>query len=513
MSDNPTSSETSSNRNNIKTITRNVIFGFGENFGLRIMNFVFNIVIIRTLGDSTFGQYSIVLAWASLFSVAGDIGISQFFTREIARNPEKSSLWFWDIVVLRVILAAFASVITVSGGILYGYEGEIMIGITLFTIAYFLQAFFQPLSSLLMGNERIDILSIFNIIGQVIFISIGGLFLFMGFSFISLIIISFINIPILIALSIWTIKRNNYGPPPLKIHFGQWWVLLKSGFPFAFTQLSLSFAFDSDTIILSRFRSDEIVGWYATGYRLMLSFLIFFGPFHKAILPTLTRQHATDPDSVYPWYYTAVRLIILLTLPIAVGGMLLADKIVLLFYGPEFYPVTIAFVILVWYLPFRYFTSFAGQFANIIKREGASAKIFGFEGVTNILLNLLLIPPFGLVGAAFATVITDVAGAGLFYSLFRKELGPGLDFRKTSRVILAVTIMGLVTFIVRDLNVFIAIAISGIVYIAGVWFLRAISKDEKRWLINKVGSLINRLSPIKIPLVTQCLHNLGQHLN
>ena len=61
-----------------KIIARNTIFGLGAQFALRVVNFTFTVLIIRNLGDSQFGQYSIVLAWVGLFGVIGDLGINQY---------------------------------------------------------------------------------------------------------------------------------------------------------------------------------------------------------------------------------------------------------------------------------------------------------------------------------------------------------------------------------------------------------------------------------------------------
>ena len=483
------------NSSNIKTIARNVLFGFGETVGLRLTNFIFGIVIIRTLGDTNFGQYSIVLAWASLFSVIGDVGVSQFFTREIARDREKAMIWFWDVVWIRLILSFVASVVTVGAAIIYGYSNDIVIGIALFTFGYFIQAFLEPLSGVLVGYERLDVISVLSVIGQICFIAFGALFLFFGYGYLSLIAVSFINLPLLIALTLWVVRRNKLGPPPFKLHFNEWWFLFKSGLPFAITQLSLSFAFDSDTILLSRFQPDDAVGWYATAYRLMLSLMVFYGPFGGAILPTLSRQHALDPESVKPWYHRSVRMMLLLTLPLALGGTLVADKLILLLYGPALLPAAIVFAILVWYLPFTYFTAFAGQFANIVKREGGSAKIFVAEGFLNITLNLILIPQFGLIGAALATVTTDVAGSALFYFMFRAELGPGLQLKRILRIVISTVIMGIVAVSLRQFDLPIIITASGVVYALAVWFFGGISEEEKQVVTGQIMSRIRRFHP------------------
>ena len=54
-------------RNVGKIIARNTLFGIGGQLALRVVSFIFTVLVVRTLGEEHFGQYSIVLAWAGLF--------------------------------------------------------------------------------------------------------------------------------------------------------------------------------------------------------------------------------------------------------------------------------------------------------------------------------------------------------------------------------------------------------------------------------------------------------------
>lgn len=476
-----------------RTIFRNTVFGFGAQFGLRIISFLFQILVVRRLGDAQFGQYSIVLAWAGLFGVLGDMGISQYLTREIARDRKAASDYFWDVVTLRAILAVFTSIITTVGAILYGQPSEIVLAVFLYTLTYLLQAFLAPLMSIVTGNERVDLASLFEIVGQVIFMGAGALFLFAGLDFVWLVIAGMLNIPVLIGMAYWVVKRNNYGPPQFRVNRKMWWHLLRAGMPFAFIQLSLSFAFRADTIVLSSYRSDEEIGWYNIAYKLVFTLLSLVYPFSAAIMPTLAREHASNPDSIHPWYYSTVRVMLAIGLPVAVGGMLLAQNIILLLYGAENLPAYIGLMIIIWDLPFLMYTSFCGNMTTSIKREGGAARIYGTLGVINIAMNLILGPRFGLIGAAFATVLTDLTGAMLFYVLFRREFGSGLMFKRLIRMVLSTVVMGVVVYFVRDVNMFAAAAIGAVVYFAMIWLTRAFTPEEQERVMRLIQRITSRL--------------------
>ena len=479
-----------------RIVARNTMFGLGAQITLKVASFLIsNILVINTLGAEQFGQYSIVLAWAGLFSVLGDIGVNQYLRREIARDPNKSTELFWDTVVLRLIFAVIASTATVLGAIfIAGYPTIIVLAVAIYTTTYYLQALLQPLISVLVGNERIDIISVLSVIWQVLIMILSALFVLGGLSFIWLVVAQFIVIPLMIVLHYRAVRRNNLGPPRFHINRHMWRSVIIAGLPFAIVQLSMTFAFQVDVIFLRTYWSDEVVGWYSTAYNLTLTLLTISRAFNDAILPSLSREHATNPDAIKPWYYTSVRYILIIGLPIATGGMLLSDKIIDLIYKPEFMPAAVALAILIWDLPFIMYASFCGNITTAIKKERSAAIIFGSTGILNVTLNAIMVPRLGLIGACFSTVLTDMFSAVLFYLVLRRAMGPGLRFYRLLRIVLAALAMGILAWLLRDQFLPFIILAAALVYGGLVWVSGGVTSTERGQFISMIS---RRLTPAR----------------
>jgi O-antigen/teichoic acid export membrane protein len=329
-------------------------------------------------------------------------------------------------------------------------------------------------------------MSAMSVVTQVLFMTFAGIFLYLGLDFVWVVIASVINLPIVIALQYRAIRRNNLGPPRFHINPSLWWFVIKHGVPFGIVQLSLSFAFRVDTIILSGHVSDAQVGWYNAAYNLTLTLLTMTRSFNDAILPTLAREHVLNPQSVKPWYYRSVKVMLFIGLPIAIGGMLTADKLVHILYEPEFAPAALALAILVWDIPVVMYHSFCGNMTTSIKREVGAARIYGSLGIINTLLNLLLIPRFGILGAAFSTVLTDLTGAAQFYLLFRHEFGAGLGFTRLVRIGIVAGMMGVLVYLLRDMNFFVISLAAAVFYGGLVWISGAFSTEERAQLVGFV---------------------------
>lgn len=480
-----------------RMIARNTMFGMGAQFALRVLGFLFSILVARTLGDAAFGQYSVVLAWAGLFSVLGDVGVTQYMTREVARNPERANDLFWNTAALRFILSILAIVVTTLAAAAKPFEAEIVLAVAIYTTSYFLQAVLAPLQSVIAGNERLDILSVFTVIGQVIFITAGGLFLLAGFNFVWLVVASLLNLPVLIAMSVWVVRRYKMQPPRFHIEPRTWWPLLVAGLPFALIQLALTFNFRIDTLILEAWQPNESVGWYNAAYNFTRSLLIFASAFILAAPITLAREHATDPKAVLPWYYRTTKFMLFIGLPLAVGGTLLADKIIRLLYGWEYAPAAVAFAILIWDTPLLMYTALCGNLTTAIKKEQYSVRVYLGLAVSNLVLNLLFIPQYGIVAASIMTVAAEATGAILFYSFFRREFGSGLGMKYVLRLVMAAALMGVMVYLLRPYNLVINIGFSVVFYLLMVWRIGAFTEEERTLFTGlvqrKVGGLVGRL--------------------
>lgn len=467
-----------------RIIARNTAFGAAAQIALRGANVIFNILVVRQLGGENFGQYSVVLAWSAIFAVLGDLGITTYMTREVARDHAKANTLFWDVAVLRFLLAIVTAIITVSGAIIKPYDQEIIIGIALFTTSYFLMAIIAPLGSIVAGNERVDIISMLTIMGQMIFLALGTIFVLSGFGFLSLIVASLITMVIGLVPLVLVIRRFKYSPPPFQIHAATWWPLIRAGLPFAFIQLSLTYAFDFDTLILESNFSAETVGFYRAAYNFTRSLLIFTTAFSGAVGLTLTRENTTNPDAVRPWYYRSVKFLVFIGLPLAVGGSLLAREIMVTLYGTAYAPSAVAFAILIWDTPLLMYTSLCGQIIASILLEGRAARIYACAAALNIGLNLFLIPRYGLIAASFVTLATELTSASLFYLLFRHAIGPGLGFGRLARLAACAAAMGVVVWVLRPyaqgaLTTAAIIGAAGVVYIVLVWVSGALTGEER----------------------------------
>jgi len=259
--------------------------------------------------------------------------------------------------------------------------------------------------------------------------------------------------------------------------------------PFGVITLTLTIATSIDTVMLSKSQPDYVVGWYNVAYGLIISVTFLTNGFKDAIVPSLTRAHAKDPGTVRTWYYHTAKFFAALSIPLAVGGMLLAKELITFLYTDEFLPAADALRILVWDIPFLMFAGFCGRITTIISAERAAARIYTINAVANVILNLIMIPLYGMIGAAIVTVLTDIISALQFYMLLRKELSPPTLKAPIYRILLASAIMGVAVWFTSDFHLFIRIGLGAFVYFVMILILHLPDDTEWGWIRNSIGKI------------------------
>ncbi len=462
----------------MRTIARNTAFVTIGGLALKTVSFLFGVFVVRRLGDERFGQYSIVLAFVGLFQIFAELGISQYVMREIARDRSKAGQLFWDLVAVRLVLAAIgiATITLAATGV--GYSPGIVMGVFLYTWTFVLSAFTAPLETLLTAHERFDVVAPLTVLGQVSFVALGSLVLLLGWGFIALVGIGIVAMLPQLVVAALVVRRNGYIVSPPRVSPRSWPALVRSGLPFMFISLSLTVTFRFDTVVLSKLVSEQAVGWYNAAYGLVKSLTFALSGFSVAMVPSLARTYVQDSRQVEVWYRHSVRIIALLGVPVAVGGMLIAEPLIEALYTSEFLPAAAVFKIIVWDVPLLLFAGFCGNMTTVVGEERAAARIYATSAAANVVLNLLLIPVLGIIGAAIVTVVTDLVAAVPFFVLLSRKLGlTGMSWL-LGRVVIANLLMAVVVLLLIDVNLVVAIAGSAAAYAVFLALLRVVSRNE-----------------------------------
>jgi O-antigen/teichoic acid export membrane protein len=472
-------------------ILRNTLAVLAGGVAMRALNFVFVIFTTRLLGEVGLGQYATVTAFVGLFGVFFELGLAQYVERSVAQDRSRTESLFWNLVLLRLILAiAGVGIITALAGV-SGNEPQIVYGIFLYSITFVLAAFLMPLSTVLSANERFDLVTAAQVLNQVVTIVVGVILLLAGFGFLSLVYTGFVAMPLQIALCIWAIRRYTLGSLKFQVSPRRWGEFIRASLPFGITSLALTFNYNADTVILGMFHSHSEVGWYNSAYRLIFTLAAIAGAFLSVITPSLAREHVTDPEKVRAWTRASIQGMAVASFPITIGVSLLATPFILLLYGESFAPAGIMLAIICWDTPLFLFNALAGNVTAAVGLERPAARIYLLSAVLNIILNLAFIPLYGGIAAAVITVVTDTISGLLFFRLLAPDMQLSRVLPTLVRAGAAALLMGAAVYLALPLlsltaGLPLVVAVGAITYAALLLPLRVIEPALAARIVEQV---------------------------
>ena len=159
------------------------------------------------------------------------------------------------------------------------------------------------------------------------------------------------------------------------------------------------------------------------------------------------------------------------------GIFLLADRIIYFFYGESYSGSIIALQIISFYLFIKFINFLFGTILSSIDLQGKRMLGQGVTALFNVVLNLLLIPKIGYVGAAWATFATEIFLFIVYYWYVSKNWYFYNFGNMLVKPIIAVAIMFL--FIkYAGLGLSATILLSILVYFAVLLILKTLDKDD-----------------------------------
>lgn len=469
-----------------RTVARNSAFGMAAQLAIKVLSFGFSVLIVRNLGAADFGQYAAVLAFGALFIFLADLGLSPYGVREIARLRDKPNgeaeieALFGNLLLLRFLLALGTAVLLILSAWLT-HRPVVMIGaIALGTLGLVMYSIQGAADVVLAGYERLDLSAGAKVSYQLLFVCVGAVALVAGTGYYGLIGANLLGIAIMTAVC-WRAVRH------LKVHTRRaeprvWPALLRASIPFGVIGFTLGLSYKFDSVLLNIFRSDTETGYYNAAYNLVFSMALLSNVINTAMYPSLSRQAESNPEELPAIYDRALRYLLILALPIAVGTAALADQIVPFLFKATYAPAIPALRLVIWVVPLMYCSEFLGYVVLIRGHERHAARAIVVSTSINVALNLLFVPRFGFLAAALMTVVTEAILVGQYLWMLRTELR-ALDWNATLlRPLLAALLMGVLVFLLHSLPLLLNVAIGGLVYAGLLLAFGVVGRDELRFV-------------------------------
>ena len=465
--------------NTIQRITKNVSVLFISQMVSYVLGFFTLMYSARYLGVEGYGTLSLALAFTGIFSVCMDLGLSTLTIREVARNKNLAEEYIAHISFIKIILAIITFLLIVLIVHFLGYDHQTVQVIYIIALYTIFSAFSQIFYAVFQAYEEMEYQSIGTIFNSFLLMVGVLLAIYLKFNLITFSLIYLISGAFILGYSLIVFTKKFF-LPKITFNIKKWKDLIGESWPFAITSISINIYTWIDTVLISIIQGSAAVGLYNASYRLVLVLTFIPIIFNYAIFPIMSQYYMDSKKSLNFTFEKFFKIMILLGLPIGTGTVLIANKVILLVYGQQFQGSVIALQILIWSTVLIFARSPFELLIQSSNKQIIVTKIFLLGVFFNVLLNILVIPTYGYVGAGVVTVLTDALVLGLLIVATK-----GLQFyisRNTKvsllKIVLASLIMGITLNYLPNLNLVLTILIGALIYILILSLLKILDSEE-----------------------------------
>jgi O-antigen/teichoic acid export membrane protein len=446
----------------------------------------------RYLGVVDYGKLSLAQSLTLFVSPLADVGLSILIIREVARNPNLTNQYLTNAFLLKLPLSIISFGVTFALIHFMGYSADVDMATYLISASVILSSFSQILRSVFRAFEKMEFEGLLNITKSILNTSIGIFVLLSGYGLIPFALV-YLIVGVIDVIISTIVTMRKFGKPHLAFDFKFCKQILALSFPFFLTTVIAVLFFRIDVIMLARFKGDDVAGFFNAVINLVVPATFISDALVYAIYPLMSKSFVSLTSNLQFIVKKASTYLLLIGLPISVGTVFLADRIVIFLYGVDFAPSAVALRILAIYLPLKFVSQVLGWTLSSINHEPLRTISAGFAVVLNIGLNLILIPHWGLPGAAISTVCTQLFLFVMYLYFATRHLGFLKPTRVLGKIFLASLIMGLFIYLAHSLNFIVLIIISITLYLLLLFVFRIFDPEDKKIIRDSLG-----IFPIKL---------------
>ena len=456
---------------------RNSVLVVGARALAKIGIFIVVALLLRYLTPDQYGRFAAMVVYVTLIGVVADLGLQTVFIRDASRDRDLVARYLSNLLASRLLLSiaalvVLAIVLRLLSPSLFPY-----------TIAGFVLLLTTSYSSLLRA--------VFYVRGRLTYEALA--------------IVA--EAAIVLVLTVYAIQRHATWDAFLWVYSAsylftsllafavlrwQWRVpvgltlepallrtLLSAGIPLALGFTITAIYAQVDIVLLQVIKGFQMVGWYSAANRYIDAVAWIPQSAMGAVFPALSMVAASRGRQLAFAYQKSYKMLAVIGLPLSAGIGVLASPLIRLLAPDGHFDQSIPALQLL--APSVLLLCVNNAFIytlTAINRQLDFTRLSLVTLAVNLVLNLALIPAFGLLGAAAASTLTELAlFVGGWWLLYQQHL-PLPVITSIGRVVISAAVMAVVLYLIRSWPLPVAVVVGAVIYLGGLLALRAIDAEE-----------------------------------
>jgi O-antigen/teichoic acid export membrane protein len=264
--------------------------------------------------------------------------------------------------------------------------------------------------------------------------------------------------------------------PRLRGHCGLWKELLKEAYPVGLRRILRVVSYRVDTVLLVALKGNVEAGLFHAVYKIVNGFAYLAETVVQAVYPILSRRGA-EGDS-HDTYRLTLKYLVILSLPLIITFGFFAPPVIRLVLGAKFLPAAWVMSVLGGALALLFVSTLMERMLIAHGRQTASSVLTAASVAVLVALDVALIPGYGAVGAAVATLIAEAILVAIYHVYILRQVCPRGVFGEAVRPGVAAAFTCLSIWGLGTARPVLAASLGLIVYLASLFLLGTFSWGE-----------------------------------
>lgn len=382
-----------------------------------VLGLVVTMLSARYLGPSGYGLINYAASIVTFVTPIMKLGLNATLVREIVEQPEKEGESMGTALVMSSISAVccILGVVSFTAIVNHG-ERDTIIVCALYSILLIFQSL-ELLEYWFQAKLKSKYTSVVMLIAYIVTSTYKIILLMMHCSIYWFALSAALDY-FVIAVGLFFLYRRI---APQRLTFSMHTVkrMFTRSRYYIISDLMITIFAQTDRIMLKLMISDEATGYYSAAVACANLTSFVFVAIIDSMRPMIFEKKEQDEAEMERSISKLYSVIIYLSLLQCIGMTVLAPLIIKIIYGAQYAAAVNPLRLIVWYTTFSYLGSVRGIWILAKEKQRYLWALNGYGAALNVVLNWILIPVWGVMGAAFASLITQIFTNVIMNEIFR----------------------------------------------------------------------------------------------
>ncbi len=388
----------------LKRYTQNTVWALAARIVSILVSFFVTIYLIRYLGSENYGQLSYAVSMVGLFATLASAGIDSVLYRELITHPDKRNEYLGSAFIMKLGLGAATMLCIVGAALMFG-EPDVSRILICIIAGTFIFTPFHIIAQEFQADVAQKYVSIVSLIITIILNALKVAVIVSGQGVIYVALVLLLE-PILYATGYLWLRTRHYASIRLwRFDSATSLSLLAHSWPFILVALFTVAYSRIDQIMLKHMIDASAVGLYDAAVRIAEIWLFIPGLIASVLFPALIHAKKTSFTEYRNRLLALCGMTVSFSILFTLIPALFSTPITVLLYGDSFIQSGAILQVYAWSSIFMALDSVLRFYLLAEHQYHTLLILTACTAIANILLNLLLIPRLGIIGAAWATLI------------------------------------------------------------------------------------------------------------